>query len=50
MTRIRWTTEAVNHLEVFVNRIREDNPEAARTIAQTILDRITQLETFPDLV
>ena len=49
MTRIRWTTEAVNHLEVFVNRIREDNPEAARTIAQTILDRITQLETFPGL-
>ena len=47
MTRIRWTTEAANQLEAFVSRILEENPEAARALAQTILDRITQLETFP---
>ena len=49
MTRIRWTTEAANQLEVFVSRILEDNPETARALAQTILDRIAQLETFPGL-
>ncbi len=32
-----------------MNRIREDNPEAARAIAETILDRIAQLESFPSI-
>ena len=49
MTHIRWTTEAANQLEVFVSRIRDDNPEAARALAQSLLDRIAQLETFPGL-
>ena len=47
MTHIRWTTEAANQLEVFVSRIRDDNPEAARALAQSLLDRIAQLEPFP---
>jgi plasmid stabilization system protein ParE len=47
VTRIRWTIEAANQLEAFVNRIREQNPEAAHALAQTILDRVAQLETFP---
>jgi len=49
VTRIRWTIEAADQLEAFVNRIREDNPEAGRALAQTILDRTAQLETFPGL-
>ncbi len=49
MTRIRWTTEAADQFEGFINRVREDNPEAAQTLAQTMLDRIAQLETFPGL-
>jgi addiction module RelE/StbE family toxin len=49
VTRIRWTTEAANQLEAFVNRIREDNPEAARAVAETILNRTAQLETFPGM-
>jgi plasmid stabilization system protein ParE len=49
VTRIRWTTEAGGQLEAFVNRVREDNPEAARALAETILNRIAQLETFPGL-
>ena len=49
MTHIRWTTEAANQLEVFVSRIRDDNPEAARALAQSLLDCIAQLETFPGL-
>ncbi|MDQ6706283.1 MAG: type II toxin-antitoxin system RelE/ParE family toxin [Acidobacteriota bacterium] len=49
MTRIRWTHEAADQLEATVNRIREDNPEAARLVAQTILDRAAELQTFPAL-
>jgi plasmid stabilization system protein ParE len=49
VTRIRWTSEAADQLEAFVNRIREDNPEAARGVAETILDCIAQLETFPGM-
>lgn len=49
MTEIRWSTEAADQLEAIVNRIREDNPEAARAVAQAILDRVAELETFPSL-
>ena len=49
MTRIRWTTEAAAQFETFVIRIRERNPEAARALAQTLLDRLAQLQTFPGL-
>ena len=49
MTRIRWTTGASDQLEAIVKRIREDNPEAARAVAQTILDRIAKLENFPGM-
>ena len=36
-------------LEAQFNRIREDNPEAAGAMAQSILERIGQLQTFPNL-
>ena len=49
MTRIRWTDEASGQLEAFVNHISEDNPEAARAVAQAILDRVEGLETFPGM-
>ncbi len=49
MTDIRWTTEAADQFENFIKRVREDSPEAAHTLAETILDRIGQLETFPGL-
>ena len=49
MTRIRWTTGASDQLEAIVRRIREENPEAARAVAQAILDRIARLETFPGM-
>ncbi len=49
MTSIRWTTVADDELEVHVKHIREDNPKAARAMAQSILDRVTQLRTFPNM-
>jgi toxin ParE1/3/4 len=32
-----------------VKRIQEDNPTAARNVAQTVIDRIEQLTNFPGL-
>jgi toxin ParE1/3/4 len=46
---IRWTTEASDQLVAAVKRIQEDNPTAARNVAQTVIDRIEQLTTFPGL-
>jgi addiction module RelE/StbE family toxin len=45
--RIRWTTEAANQFEAAVNYIQQDNPDAARQVAQRVIDRIEQLATFP---
>jgi plasmid stabilization system protein ParE len=49
VTCLRWTTEAAHQLEAFVSRIREDNVEAAFALAETILNRVAQLENFPGL-
>jgi toxin ParE1/3/4 len=49
VTPIRWTRDAADQLEAIVKRIREDNADAARTVAQTVLDRIAILETFPSI-
>ena len=49
MRLIRWTTEASDQLEAAVKRIQEDNPAAARNVAQAVIDRIEHLATFPGL-
>ena len=49
MRLIRWTTEASNPFEVAVKYIQQDNPDAARRVAQAVLDRIEQLATFPGI-
>ena len=49
MRLIRWTTEASDQLEAAVKRIQQDNPTAARNVAQAVIDRIEQLATFPGL-
>jgi addiction module RelE/StbE family toxin len=46
---IRWTTEASGQLEAEVKYIQQDNPDAARNVAQTVIDRIEELATFPGL-
>ncbi len=47
MRRIRWTTEAAGQFEAAVNYIQQENPGAARKVAQTVIDRIERLATFP---
>ena len=49
MRIIRWTAEASGQLEAAVKRIQQDNPAAARNVAQAIIDRIEQLANFPGL-
>ncbi len=46
---IRWTTEASDQLEAAVKRILQEDPTAARNVAQAIADRIGQLANFPSL-
>ena len=49
MRQIRWTTEAANQLETTVKHIQQDNPAAARNVAQAVIDSIEQLASFPGL-
>jgi toxin ParE1/3/4 len=49
MRLIRWTTEASDQLEAAVKHIQQDNPAAARSVAQAVIDHIEQLATFPGL-
>ena len=49
MRLVRWTTEASDQLEAAITRIQEDDPAAARSVAQTVIDRIEQLAAFPGL-
>ena len=48
MTEIRWSPEAAGDLENIVSRIRRDNPEAARQVAEIIYNRCASLDNFPD--
>ncbi|MGO8787353.1 MAG: type II toxin-antitoxin system RelE/ParE family toxin [Terriglobia bacterium] len=47
MTRVRWTTDAADDLARIVERIREDNPEAARRVAETIYQSVATTAQRP---
>lgn len=47
MTRVRWTANAASDLTRIVERIRQDNPEAARRVARAIYTAIAELRHFP---
>jgi addiction module RelE/StbE family toxin len=47
--RVRWTTDAADDLERICDYIAESRPESARRVAQSIIERIGTLETFPHL-
>jgi toxin ParE1/3/4 len=46
---IRWSAPAVEDLERICAWIERDNPEAARRVAATIYNGISQLRSFPGL-
>jgi plasmid stabilization system protein ParE len=45
--RVRWTTDAADDLERICDYIAEDRPDSARRVAQSVIERIATLETFP---
>jgi toxin ParE1/3/4 len=46
---IRWSLPAAEDLERICQRVEQDNPDAARRIAQTIYDACSRLRDFPGL-
>lgn len=47
--RVRWTTDAADDLERICDYIADSRPESARRVAQSVVDRIGTLKTFPHL-
>jgi toxin ParE1/3/4 len=47
--RVRWTTDAADDLERICDHIARDRPDSARRVAQSVVERIDSLETFPRL-
>ncbi len=45
--RVRWTTDAADDLERICDDIAESRPESARRVAQSVVERISELQTFP---
>jgi addiction module RelE/StbE family toxin len=47
--RVRWTTDAADDLERICDYIVQSRPDSARRVAQSVIERIGTLETFPHL-
>jgi toxin ParE1/3/4 len=47
--RVRWTTDAADDLERICDYIAQSRPDSARRVAQSVVERIATLETFPHL-
>jgi toxin ParE1/3/4 len=47
--RVRWTTDAADDLERICDYIAESRPDSARRVAQSVVERVGTLETFPRL-
>lgn len=45
---VRWSAEAADDLERVVERIRRDDPRAARGLAKRIFERCATLRTVPN--
>lgn len=45
--RVRWTTDAADDLERICDYIAESRPESARRVAQSVVERISELKAFP---
>jgi toxin ParE1/3/4 len=47
--KIRWTAEASDQFVSAIEHIQEDNPSAAKSVAEEVLRRVEQLTDFPHL-
>ena len=46
--RVRWTPDAAGDLERICDYIAESRPDFARRVAQTIIEGIAALHSFPN--
>ena len=47
--RVRWTTDAADDLERICDYIAQDRPDSARRVAESVVERISELKTFPHI-
>ena len=45
--RVRWTTDAADDLERICDYIALSRPDSARRVAQSVVERISELQSFP---
>ena len=45
--RVRWTTDAADDLERICDYIALNRPDSARRVAQSVVERVGELQTFP---
>ena len=45
--RVRWTTEAADDLERICDYIALERPDSARRVAESVVERISELKAFP---
>lgn len=45
--RVRWTTDAADDLERLCDSIALERPDSARRVAESVVERISDLKTFP---
>jgi plasmid stabilization system protein ParE len=45
--RVRWTTDAADDLERICDYIAESRPESKRKVARSVVERISELRSFP---
>jgi len=44
-----WTVSALSDLDVTLEHIAQDNPEAAQAVGQRILAAVARLDQFPEI-
>ena len=44
---VRWTTEAADDLERICDYIALERPDSARRVAESVVERISELRAFP---
>ena len=45
--RVRWTTDAADDLERICDYIALERPDSARRVAESVVERISELKRFP---
>jgi toxin ParE1/3/4 len=48
MTRIVWSTQAIDDLDAILAYISKDNPTAARRVVARIVERTGRIQQFPE--